>query len=249
MKKLLILSICSLLLSPVFAQESSGGDSPGFRFGIKVNPNVSWFRPADKNVLEGDGAKVKIAFGLITEFRLAKNYSFATGIDFPSLSGGSLRYVVATDSINYTPSNDTVKFYIASRSYNLQYVEIPITLKLKTNEIGYMTYFGQIGAQLGIRTKARSVDEGKFAGSTSTTKLEDVDVNQELLFVKAALTIGGGVEYNLSGNTSLVGAVSYMYGITNALKKESKMLQTKTGEAFEQKANLDQVVLTIGILF
>jgi hypothetical protein len=34
-------------------------------------------------------------------------------------------------------------------------VNIPIILKMKTKEIGYFTYFGEFGAVLGFKTKAR----------------------------------------------------------------------------------------------
>lgn len=248
MKKLLILAICALMMTPVFAQEASSDNSssPGFRFGIKVTPNVSWFRPADVKALEGNGGKVKIGFGLITEFSLAKNYSFATGIEFPNFSGGNLKF--KTDSVSYT-TEESDTFYIASRSYNLQYVEIPLTLKLKTNEIGYLTYFGHVGAQLGVRTKATSKDEGVIHGSNTNTEIKDVDINKEVFLLKAALTIGAGAEYNFSGNTSLVFGLNYMYGITNALKKQSTTLRNVDGTPFQQKANLDQVVLTVGVLF
>lgn len=248
MKKLLILALCSLFIAPVFAQDGGGGDaSPGFRFGIKLAPNISYFKPADTKVMANDGAKLKFALGLITEFRIAKNYSFVTGIEFPSLTGGNLDF--KSDSVNYIPSDDTVPFFVNSRSYNLQYVELPILLKLKTNEIGYMTYFGQLGGLVSIRTKARAEDEGRSFGSLSTSKKEDVDVLKDILFVRASLTIGGGVEYNLSGNTSLVGSLSYVYGLTNVFKSESELLSEGLNGTYKQKATVDQVVLTIGILF
>lgn len=248
MKKLLILTICALMMAPTMAQEggSDNSSSPGFRFGIKVTPNVSWFRPGDAKILEGNGAKVKMGFGLITEFKLAKNYSFATGIEFPNFSGGNLKFV--TDSVFYvTEENDT--FNIRSRSFNMQYVEIPITLKLKTNEIGYLTYFGHVGGYLGVRTKATSTDEGTFYNTSSNTEIKDVNINKEVFLIKAALTVGAGAEYNFSGNTSLVFGVNYMYGVTNALKKKSNSLKNVDGSTFEQRANLDQVVLTVGVLF
>lgn len=248
MKKLLILTLCAIMAIPALAQEASSGNSssPSFRFGIKVTPNVSWFRPVDKKILEGAGGKAKIGFGLIAEFKLAQNYSFATGVEFPSFSGGNLKIV--SDSITYLSNKDT--FNLKTREYNLQYVELPVTLKLKTNEIGYFTYFGQVGAQIGVRTKATAVDEGSFTSANSTNStIKDVDISKEVFLLKAALTIGGGAEYNLSGNTSILFGVNYMYGITNALKKKSDALRNPDGTTFEQKANMDQVVLTIGILF
>ena len=46
------------------------------------------------------------------------------------------------------------------RTYRLQYVNIPILLKMRTNEIGYMTYFGAIGF---IRIACINLKFGHFA--------------------------------------------------------------------------------------
>ena len=41
----------------------------------------------------------------------------------------------------------------------LKYLEIPLTLRLRTNEIGYITYWVQVGVGLGFNIKARATDE------------------------------------------------------------------------------------------
>jgi len=55
---------------------------------------------------------------------------------------GSIELTTTTyhDEINnvFIPRN-------IDQSYNLKYVEIPLSLKLRTNEIGYLTYYGNFG--------------------------------------------------------------------------------------------------------
>jgi hypothetical protein len=55
-----------------------------------------------------------------------------------------------------------------SSNYTLQYIEIPITMKLKTNEIGSLTYYVQIGVEPGWNLSAK----GSFEGNTQTTVAE-----------------------------------------------------------------------------
>ncbi|MGE3824385.1 MAG: hypothetical protein AB7G44_09170, partial [Bacteroidia bacterium] len=75
----------SIILFFVFAKVAmaqEGEKQPKFRFGLKIAPSVAWLGP-DKTKfndldVESRGAKIKFGYGLITEFVLAKNYSFLT---------------------------------------------------------------------------------------------------------------------------------------------------------------------------
>ena len=46
-------------------------------------------------------------------------------------------------------------YWLKERKYKVNYVTIPIGLKLKTKEIGYLTYFGEFGGNIGIPYKTR----------------------------------------------------------------------------------------------
>ena len=67
---------------------------------------------------------------------------------------------------------------------------IPLVLKLKTNEIGYFTYYGEFGATLGLKTKSTVDDDSKlFTWNSSdstfiesqpfTTTLENINISRE----------------------------------------------------------------------
>ena len=147
---------------------------------------------------------------------------------------------------------------LASREYRINYVTIPITLKLKTPEIGAFTYFGQFGVNLSIKTKAKSVsDEGVIINNNGKPP-QDIDITNDMGFLNMGLNIGAGFEYNLAGSTSVVVGINYHNGFTNVLRTTSKQLKTRTfnsttqtydlGE-YTQKATSNYVSLTIGILF
>ena len=47
------------------------------------------------------------------------------------------------------------------RSYSLQYVELPLTFKMRTKEMGYTTVYGRFGLGLGMNVKAEA-DEARY---------------------------------------------------------------------------------------
>ncbi len=255
----------SIILFLVFATSVIAQDSEKetkFRFGLKVAPSVAWLGP-DKTKfndlsVESGGAKIKFGYGLITEFVLAKNYSFLTGVEV-NYAGGVINYK-DTHSVYYK-LNDSTALYLKSREYKQQYITIPLALKLKTNEIGYMTYFGQIGVDASFKIKGRANDEGTLYSPDSTDAFtvmgiehseSDVDILKQVNLFRIALNVGVGVEWNIAGNTSLLFAVNYNNGFTNYFynkTKDENKLKDNTGEKVEEKASSNYVALTVGVLF
>lgn len=259
-KKSISIILLAVLSTAVMAQD--GEKQPKFRFGLKVSPSVAWLGP-DKTKfndlsVESGGAKIKFGYGLITEFILAKNYSFLTGVEV-NYAGGSINYKDA-HSVSYK-LNDSTALYLKSREYKQQYITIPLALKLKTNEIGYMTYFGQIGVDASFKIKGRSNDEGALYSPDSTGAFtiqgiehseSDVDILKQVNLFRIALNVGAGVEWNIAGNTSLLFAVNYNNGFTNYFYKKTKddnKLKDNIGEKLEEKASSNYVALTVGVLF
>jgi len=249
MKKLSISILAVILLfsiKTVFAQDD-GNDMKNFRFGLKVKPNITWYKPDDALKFESDGAKMKFSYGLMTEFRLSKIICFSTGLEINSTGGG----IIYKDTTYYipNPSTDTLKFYVSKRTFKANYVDIPITLKMKTPEIGTMTYFGQFGVNASIRWNAKTSDKGHFANSTTEVAQPQPDATSELGFIQLGLNVGGGFEMNLAGTTSFTVSVNYHNGFTNALRGNSKILLDKTATAVKQNVKAKALSLSVGILF
>lgn len=264
MKKSISTFLILLCVITVTAQE--GEKQPKFRFGLKVAPSVAWLGP-DKTKfndlsVENGGAKIKFGYGLITEFILAKNYSFLTGVEV-NYAGGSINYKDA-NKVNYK-LNDSTALFLKSREYKQQYITLPLALKLKTNEIGYMTYFGQIGVDASFKIKGRANDEGTLfskdsVGIFSLQGIEhtesDVDILKQVNLFRIALNVGLGVEWNLAGNTSLLFAINYNNGFTNFFynktKDANKLVDNPDptkAQKLEEKASSNFVALTVGVLF
>jgi Outer membrane protein beta-barrel domain len=254
-----LIGFSSLSISAV-AQE----DEPlkNFRFGLRISPEISWLKPNDSKKLSGAGAKIKLGYALMTEFRLNKVVSLATGIGFEK-NGGSLNYVDTVGYLYYDDapleikkdtngiSNKTEAYQLKSRNFSVGYWCIPITLKMRTKEIGVMTYFAQAGFNLGIRSKAKAKDV-VLSSKNSSTSLDDINISSDMSIFKAAINVGAGAEYNLAGSTSLVFSVNYMNGLTNVSKSTSDYLFKPNGTsrtAYKQKFTNNAVSVTVGVLF
>lgn len=228
-KDLLTLMVAAMAAFPLHAQETDIVDN-GVRFGIKVAPNMSWLR-SDTKGLESDGSKIGFTFGLVTEFPIgaAGNYRFATGLFLNNVGGK-----ITTPFIYTENGNELTKGLVSD--LKLRYIELPLTMKLMTKEIGYMRYYGQIGfgAAFNVRAKA-DFDQPKYDSNNGALlgfeSLVDEDVKDFTQPFRASLIIGAGLEYNFSGSTTLQVGVNYNNGLTNISKdrkvgdKNAKVLQ------------------------
>ena len=238
-------SLSVIFSTKSFAQDSGENNLKNFRFGLKAQPSVVWFKPEDTKKYESSGARFKFAYGLMTEFRLNKVASFLTGLEINYMGGGT-NY---KDSTHYLPPDDTNNFYVNKRKYDITYVDIPITLKMKTPEIGYITYFGQFGVNASVRAKAKAKDEGSFKNNSTATSLDNVDITKDISLFALGLNVGAGLEFNLAGSTSVFTSVNYHNGFTNVLKKESVSLKDKKDAFIKQDTKSNYISLSVGILF
>jgi len=204
---LFVLAFVVAVSSVVNAQ--SDNDSK-FNFGLKLSPTIAWFK-AEGTGVESGGAKIGFAYGLIADINFAKNYSFETGIDV-TYRGGK------TKSIYVDPLTGTT--YEGKRTITLQYIELPITLKLKTNEIGYMTYFGRVGFAPGVNIRA-------------SNDISKKNVNP----INLSLIVGLGAQYSLGGKTALLLGLTYNNGFLDIAKEDNEKLASSF------------IALDLGIMF
>src|SRR5690606_18857619 len=98
--------------------------------------------------------------------------------------------------------------------FKMQYLEIPLSIKLKTDENNNMKWYGQFGLTTDFRIGAKQNVE-----RANTPLADNVKATDNTKFLRAGMIIGGGVEYRLSGKTSLLGGLTYNNGLTNIAKK------------------------------
>lgn len=231
MKKATALTTLALLS----ALTINAQDGKSVRFGLKVAPNMGWFS-SDEKTFSSDGSTVGFNFGLMGDFMIGanQNYAFSTGLMYMTKLGG--KYTTTIEAANAGVTSKVV----SKSTLSMQYVQIPLTMKLKTNEIGYMTYYGQIGGDLGINVGAHSDDEVSTTtnGATTTVTTSNNDVSSFTNTLRVGLIVGAGVEYNFSGNTSAMLGLTYGNGFTNAFSSKS-----------DASAKLHYFELSLGVFF
>ena len=228
MRKIVLFSLLVALSLPAFSVGT------GFRFGLKTSPNISWFRTETRGY-ENNGVKLGFAYGLITDYYFAENYAISTGVNIARF-GGKIKY-------NYRYTDQDQQYNTTKRSdYSFRYLEIPMTLKLRATEVGFSTFYGQFGFGLGFRTKAEADQRINLVDGSRLERI-DVDVVETTRFMRGSLIIGGGVEYNMGGRTSLLGGLTFHNGFSNFLDT------TNPAVATTPSAVNSYFELTLGIMF
>jgi len=240
MKKAFALVAAALIGAPALlhAQEDQS-----VRFGIRLSPNLGWARP-DTRGLNSDGNTLGFTFGLLTEFPIGMtgNYRFATGLFLNTVGGGYTYDYTFVENVGEAEQTKAL-----TTTMNLRYVEIPFTIKMMTNEIGYMRYFGQLGVSAGFNIRAKGdIEEPILDPSGFYTRgfriLDGEDISDDINLFRAALVIGGGMEYNISGNTNLLVGITYNNGLTNINRRE--IYDNRKAKIFN-----DYIELTLGVFF
>ncbi len=254
MKKLLLLSL--LLPAFVFAQESGGRR---VRFGLKIAPMGSWMKPdfdtqgaSSQYQAEGGGLRFGFSWGPTVEFRLDDNFLVGTGIDI-NYFNGRLR---GRSALSPTSGSALLPIvYDWENTYKARYVEVPLMIKGRTKEIGALRYFLNFGLSAGFRYRSSAEVTDVIGNQSSVTTFNDA--SSFMNSFRGALLVGGGVEYNLSGNTSLVAGIQFNNGITNQLKNQAKLIEPELAIAgytddiniVKESAILNYLQLNVGILF
>lgn len=201
------------------------------RFGFQASPAITWMRTDSVKTVEGNGTNLAFKLGAVGEKYFRPNYAIVSGINFFFNSGGTLRFANGgtrfpnseTDFQTVTPGNNV--------HYRLQYVEIPLALKMKggSGEDSYLNFFAEVPMlTLGFRTKALAdVRETKVEGN----------IKKDTRNMTASWGLGGGVEYNISTSTALVGGIYYQQSFLDATKNDGV------------KNTLRGITLRIGVLF
>jgi hypothetical protein len=182
---ILVLAVIIIPQNLVLAQQH-------ISIGLHADPVISWFA-SDTKEMKNNGAKPGFNFGINFNKFFTQNYSFSTGISILN-AGGTL---VSSDTLNlqFTNFKSTV---LPGKPvvYKIQYIVIPVGLKLQTNQIGYMTFFSDIGLD------PKVVIGGK--ADISSLNISDEKATDLLRMFNLSYHITAGIEYSLGGTTALV---------------------------------------------
>lgn len=195
MKRLFPGLLLLFLTGNLFAQNLRIPDY-SFRLGLTAHPTIGWVKP---EVGKSNSVSLGFSYGLLGDFNFAENYSFSTGLTITTINGKS------TEVRQLGTPSSQAEYEL---KYKLQYIEIPLTVKLKTAKMNEMRWYGQFGLSNDFKVGAKL--DSKAAGQP---EIKNGEAN--IKFYRAGLIIGAGGEFDISGNTSIMAGLTYNNGFTD----------------------------------
>lgn len=212
MKKYLLISIFSAITTHNFAQE---------QISIKISPGLSYGRvhtDPDTASFKSDGIALRGKLGAIYDWPIKENYYLSTGAFF----------VAKQISIK---KNDPS--YLKEQ-HEIQYLQVPVLLKLYTSEVILDTrLYVEFGITGAIKINDRVTN--LVGNEQFVTKLRRWEIGG---------VIGCGVEYNFSLFTSVFAGISYQPAFSSMLleQRDSNTFPKLFGYA-------DLITIDVGIKF
>lgn len=163
-------------------------------FGLSFSPNLGWLK-FNKDQYTQD-SRIGSSYGLIADIGIgySRNYYFSTGLHI--------------NTLNHRVSKD----HEASKDIKLQYAEIPLAIKLKTDGNHLGKFYGLFGFTAGIKVSNK---EKLTSGGSNYEKSTGAD------FLRLGLTIGAGAEWRVGHRHAVMTGLTYNNGFTRALKDGS----------------------------
>ena len=218
MKKLNFLTLFFLLFSFCFSQNIND-KLKNTRMGLYVSPTLN-FVQTDSEQTETN-TKPGVIYGYAIEISLNENHRLESGLAISYKGGG-----IETSGTWAIPEGTTENNLPAAGSihsdYKIQYITLPLFIKMRSREIGYFNYFARIGPSLNFKVR-----EMISSNEEKNTKLALIDIS---IFL--------GAEYSLGGKTSVEGSLFFNNSITNALEAEN-----------DPQALFHQLGIRLGFLF
>ena len=236
-------NVVLLTISMLLVQISMGQTE--FRFGLKGAANIGWISPGTKNV-ENGGSRLGWAYGIMGDYYFKPNYGLSVELLMSQIDGK----LDVKDPQRFNADTSQVVTDM-TYVYDLQYMEIPVSMKFRTKEIGNTTYWGNFGFSPSFLIKAKASIEGTLPTAILEKDPNNFNVNDNegddfttdnfddrVFLFRFPLIIGGGIEYRMAGSTSLQAGVRFTNSFTDMLVKDKDV-----------SAKNNYVSLTVGVLF
>lgn len=213
------------LFSALFILALTGWSQTRIQLSFTGSPSLNWMKSNNLSV-----AKERIVagydFGLNGDIFFSENerYSLFTGLQILN-TGGSVTYREAFQFSGKTlPPSTKIR-------YRLRYVEIPLAIKLKTDQFHRTRYWGQFGLSSMINIGAN--------GDSSDDTFRKANINDEINLFNLAMIVGAGFDFDLGGSNSVTAGLIFHNGLTDIT----------TDNAFNDNTIINSIKLRLGLIF
>lgn len=171
--------------------------SQDIRLSLWTDPLLSWFS-SDTQESSSSGIRPGFNAGIGIDRYFRPNYAFSTGI-FLTNCGGNMVY---SDTVRLSLKNSRAEVLPQDKViYRIKYLTIPVGIKLKTDQIGYISFYSNVGldARFAISRKV----------NIPALDIEGESITDELAMLNFGYHLHAGVEYSLGGSTALAIGLGY----------------------------------------
>lgn len=205
---------------------------PYLKLGIHFDPLISWFTTQSYDV-RNDGPVPGFSFGLTYNSYFGRNYSFSSGIRIIN-AGGRLICNEATtfeirnfdrEIVNVDPYEPII--------YRVNYISVPLGVKLETDQLGY----GKVFADLGFDPKIMVLG----TAAIPSINVRSDNAMAELRKINLGWHIMAGFEYPLGTSNDLTMGIGFENNFLDATRDignqpwdivSNKILSFRIGVAF-----------------
>jgi len=216
-------SLSLLLVSAII----TGFGQKHIRLSFTGSPSMNWMVTNNTKA-----AREKFTpgydFGLNADIYFSEDekYSLLTGLLITN-TGGELSYNANSEfqfAGTTLPASSTIR-------YRLRYIEIPLAIKLRTDQFKRMRYWGEFGL-----TSMVNIDS---KGDSNNGVLAKSNISDEINLFNLAMDVGVGFDFDLGGSNS----------ISTGLIFENGLVDVTTDNAFTDKTIVNSLKLKIGLIF
>lgn len=242
-KEILTLSCCLFFALSAWAQAPAPTATSSLKLGVQASPTFTWMNTND-NQITGDGVRLGLNLGLTGQYFFSENYSFATGISLLLNQGGGLNYGYEGNFLARTEPQRPALDSIAAGTtidFAVQYIEIPFSIRLRTGEFGYMRYFAELPMfTLAFRTQGRA--------DINDLDISNENISDDIMPINIRWGLGGGVEYSVSPNLSLVGGLYYNSTLVDVVR-DGDIYNNSNKSSEDSKATIQSITLRVMAVF
>lgn len=197
------------------------------QLAFTASPSVNWMNTSNRDV---NREKIILGydFGLLGDvyFGESERYALQTGLMVVN-AGGNLSYRM-DQSFSY--AGETLDKDVDIK-YRLRYLDIPFSIKLKTNDFHRAYYWGLFGLSGMVNIGAR--------GDSDDGALRKSSIHDEINMFNVGMNVGLGFDYDLGGSNSASFGLVFQNGLTDVT----------TDNAFEDKTILNSLKVRFALVF
>jgi len=215
------------LIAVLFAFSISSWAQARMQLAFTASPSINWMSTSSPNV-NSESAVLGYDFGISGDIFFSENehYSLLTGVQIINTGG----------KIGYRPGNNFQfsGYNVTSGSeikYRIRYIEVPMSIKLKTNEFHRLYYWGLFGLSGMINIGAK--------GDASDGAFRKANISDEVNMFNLAMNVGAGVDFDLGANNSISAGLIFQNGLTDVT----------TDNAFADKTIVNSLKLRLALIF